>query len=74
MNKNLPSLLTLAAAARPSIVSIITLATFLLPIALHGDEGMWLFNKPPSKQLERDHGFQLQPDWLDHADPRWRGQ
>lgn len=43
-----------------------TLAAFLLPLPLHGDEGMWLFNKPPAQQLERDHGFQLQPDWLDH--------
>lgn len=35
--------------------------------AVRADEGMWLFNKPPSKQIKERYGFDLTPDWLEHV-------
>jgi hypothetical protein len=34
---------------------------------LHGDEGMWLFNAPPLKQLKEKYNFEPTPQWLDHV-------
>src|SRR5438477_2556968 len=31
-----------------------------------GDEGMWLFNNPPLKQLKEKYQFEPTPQWLDH--------
>jgi hypothetical protein len=31
------------------------------------DEGMWLFNRPPSKQIEAKYGFKLTAEWLEHV-------
>ena len=33
---------------------------------VHGDEGMWLFNAPPLKQLKETHQFEPTQAWLDH--------
>ncbi|GAC1647212.1 MAG: hypothetical protein NVS9B15_05680 [Acidobacteriaceae bacterium] len=45
--------------------------TILLAIcgctALHADEGMWLFNAPPSQQIRAKYHFTLTPQWLDHV-------
>jgi nicotinamide mononucleotide adenylyltransferase len=30
------------------------------------DEGMWLFNNPPLKQLKESYQFEPTPQWLDH--------
>jgi hypothetical protein len=30
------------------------------------DEGMWLFNAPPLKQLKEKHQFEPSPQWLEH--------
>jgi hypothetical protein len=42
----------------------------LLLVALSGrafgDEGMWLFNNPPLKQLKEKYQFEPTPQWLDH--------
>lgn len=32
-----------------------------------GDEGMWLFNNPPLKQLKEKYGFEPTPAWLEHV-------
>ncbi len=32
----------------------------------HADEGMWLFNAPPTKQLKEKYGFEPTAQWLDH--------
>ena len=37
-----------------------------LPMTSNGDEGMWLFNAPPTKQLQAIHGFEPSQTWLDH--------
>ena len=34
--------------------------------AVHGDEGMWLFNAPPLKQLKEAYQFEPSQAWLDH--------
>ena len=31
------------------------------------DEGMWLFNKPPRKQLKEKYGFEPTDAWLEHV-------
>lgn len=32
-----------------------------------GDEGMWLFNDPPRKQLQEKYGFTPSDEWLEHV-------
>src|SRR5438876_1940598 len=43
---------------------------FVLAIAIDAcdvaDEGMWLFNAPPLKQLKEKYQFEPTPQWLDH--------
>jgi hypothetical protein len=43
---------------------------FLLAVALNtsafGDEGMWLFNAPPLKQLKEKYQFEPTRQWLEH--------
>lgn len=47
------------------IGGLLMLATMLLPDA-RADEGMWLFNRPPVKQVEEKYGFRMEQAWLDH--------
>ena len=37
----------------------------LAPIA-DAAEGMWLFNRPPTRQLQEEHGFRIPDGWLEH--------
>jgi hypothetical protein len=40
----------------------------LLPAGtLSADEGMWLLNRPPLKQLKERYGFEPSPQWLEHV-------
>src|SRR6476619_973897 len=43
---------------------------FILAIAINtsafADEGMWLFNAPPLKQLKDKYQFEPSPQWLEH--------
>ena len=55
--KILHSLCSLAA------VSVIIMSQPRVSIA---DEGMWLFNQPPSKQLKEKYGFDPSKAWLEH--------
>jgi hypothetical protein len=34
--------------------------------SLQADEGMWLFNSPPLKQLKEKYQFEPAPQWLEH--------
>ena len=49
---------------RPSLVALIITAA-ALSSAL-ADEGMWLFNNPPLKQLKEKYHFEPTPQWLEH--------
>ncbi len=44
---------------------IIILAT-LAVVSARADEGMWLFNQPPLKQLKETYNFEATPQWLEH--------
>src|ERR1051326_3383740 len=37
-----------------------------MTISVQADEGMWLFNAPPLKQLKEKYQFEPTPQWLDH--------
>ena len=39
------------------------------PAAL-GDEGMWLFNNPPTKILKEKYGFEPDRAWFEHLQRR----
>ncbi len=46
-------------------------AAFVVPLLLaanlaKADEGMWLFNAPPTAQLKEKYGFEPTEPWLDH--------
>lgn len=44
------------------------LASLLLAAlpAARADEGMWLFTKPPVRQVKEKYGFEITPAWLEH--------
>ncbi|WP_193212604.1 S46 family peptidase [Luteolibacter marinus] len=37
-----------------------------LVVPATADEGMWLFNKPPLRQVQEKYGFGITPEWLEH--------
>src|ERR1043166_7272841 len=37
-----------------------------VPTSAVADEGMWLFNAPPLKQLKDKYQFEPSPQWLEH--------
>ncbi|MEN6457839.1 MAG: S46 family peptidase [Thermoguttaceae bacterium] len=52
---------------RTSLVLSFVIISLILPaIAAQGDEGMWLFNQPPRKQLKEQYNFALTDAWLTH--------
>ena len=42
-------------------------ALALLASALRADDGMWLLNNPPLKDLKAKHNFEPTPAWLEHV-------
>lgn len=38
-----------------------------LPLGAAADEGMWLFNNPPSKHLKDKYGFEFPDGWLENV-------
>jgi Peptidase S46 len=51
---------------RTAILAVCLLLLTLSP-RVSGDEGMWLFNKPPIDQLKKAHDFTFPDGWLDHV-------
>lgn len=43
------------------------LAAVLLATSMTADDGMWLLNKPPVKELKERYGFTPTPEWLEHV-------
>jgi hypothetical protein len=51
-----------------NVVSLLFLCVLLTSLSdrAFGDEGMWLFNNPPLKQLKEKYQFEPAKDWLEH--------
>ncbi len=47
------------------LAALVALMSTASPIL--ADEGMWLFNAPPLKQLKENYGFEPDQKWLDHV-------
>jgi hypothetical protein len=49
---------------RRSLPVLLLALALILPVA--ADEGMWLFNKPPKDILQKQYGFTVTPEFMDH--------
>src|SRR2546423_865962 len=49
---------------RLPLLALILIAAGFSPA--FADEGMWLFNNPPLKQLKEKYHFEPTPQWLEH--------
>src|SRR5215213_2442336 len=47
-------------------LTLMTLNCLLSTSPVPADEGMWLFNQPPRKQLKEKYGFEPSAAWLEH--------
>jgi Peptidase S46 len=47
--------------------SILLAFTFIFSTLATADEGMWLYNEPPTNQIKSKYGFELTQEWLDHV-------
>lgn len=52
---------------QPLACAITAFSSLLISTALHADEGMWLLNAPPLRQLKERYGFEPTPAWLEHV-------
>lgn len=46
---------------------LIAAAVTMLASVVRADEGMWLFERPPTKILKERYGFEPTPQWLEHV-------
>jgi hypothetical protein len=51
---------------RSAFCCLLFLFLILLTTSASADEGMWLFNAPPLKQLREKYQFEPTPQWLEH--------
>jgi hypothetical protein len=52
---------------RAALFAVACLAVLTLAPGVFGDEGMWLFNKPPTEYLQKKYGFDANQKWLEHV-------
>src|SRR5438045_651548 len=55
---------------KPTLCLVVATAILFMSALLHplqADEGMWLFNNPPRKQLKEKYGFDVTDAWLEHV-------
>jgi hypothetical protein len=45
----------------------LTAGTLVVGAIVRADQGMWLFEHPPTDQVRARYGFELTPQWLDHV-------
>ena len=50
-----------------SLIICLTVLSLTLLVSIHADEGMWLFNNPPRKQLKEKYRFEVTNEWLEHV-------
>src|SRR3954469_2808494 len=48
------------------MISRVFVILFAVTSIAFADEGMWLFNNPPLKQLKEKYQFEPTPQWLEH--------
>ena len=53
--------------SRAALCVAVCLAALAAAPAVFGDEGMWLFNKPPLDYLKKHYDFAPTKDWLEHV-------
>ena len=51
---------------RPQVCCSVLLFIIGMTTSVRADEGMWLFNAPPLKQLREKYQFEPTPQWLEH--------
>lgn len=52
---------------RRCVTLVATLSVFMMTTSwTQGDEGMWLFNQPPTRLLKERYQFEPTPQWLTH--------
>ena len=49
-----------------ALAVIVSAVSTLSAATARADEGMWLFNQPPLRQLKEKHGFDADAAWLEH--------
>src|SRR5216684_2990644 len=47
-------------------LSAFVVVIVLFPLTALADEGMWLYNQPPTEKIKAKYGFELTQKWLDH--------
>jgi len=50
-----------------SLLSFITLSLSVLPVPAEADEGMWVYNNLPLKQLKDKYQFEPTAEWIEHV-------
>lgn len=48
------------------VLKSVGLIVYSAVLPLPADEGMWLFDKAPVRQVKEAHGFEITPGWLEH--------
>src|SRR5205814_790517 len=48
------------------LLRLLIISVALTAMSAFADEGMWLFNNPPLKQLKEKYQFEPTPQWLEH--------
>src|SRR6186713_2724015 len=48
------------------LLRLVSAMLLVTAISSRADEGMWLFNNPPLKQLKEKDQFEPTPQWLEH--------
>jgi hypothetical protein len=48
-------------------LSVLLVFAFLFSTVASADEGMWLYNEPPTSKVKTKYGFELTQQWLDHV-------
>ncbi len=54
-------------AIRAALCVTACIVVLALSQSVFGDEGMWLFNKPPTEYLKKHYNFEPTAQWLDHV-------
>lgn len=49
------------------LLSIFLIFAFSASTLASADEGMWLYNEPPTAKIKAKYGFELTQQWLDHV-------